>query len=400
MSSSLVDNIVQSMSSGLISRLSTATGESSSNISTGLSAAIRAMTASAAMRANDPSAMEQIHAMAVDPANDLSLPDRAEGLFSRVLGGSTQDTSSDFIQSLLLGNRFSNMTDSLAGFAGVSKATARTLFGIATPLVLSYLGKMIRTDRLDAPALSRRLAAERDSIISGLPPELSKFYPSVGAAAKDVAAAAHAPVAAATAATTGKRRSALSWVAPAALAALCIWAFVSFFGQSTAPKVARDMSVPGAVGTSGVVRHDLPGNVRLQFRPNGTEARLLAYIQRSGPSIKEDWFEFDRLSFETDSAVLKSDSRAQISNIAAILKAYPSATVKIGGYTDNSGDSAVNMRLSQMRAEAVREQLREMGIDTRRVTAEGYGDKHPVADNSTDEGRAKNRRVAIRVTAK
>src|SRR5688500_7108498 len=107
MSSSLVDNIVQSMSSGLISRLSTATGESGSNITTGLSAAVRAMTASVAMRANDPSAMEQIHAMAVDPANDLSVADRAEGLFSRVLGGSTHDTSSDFIQSLLLGNRFS-----------------------------------------------------------------------------------------------------------------------------------------------------------------------------------------------------------------------------------------------------------------------------------------------------
>ena len=91
------------------------------------------------------------------------------------------------------------MTDALAGLAGVSKATAGSLFGVATSLVLSYLGKMIRTDRLDASALSSRLAAERDSIVSGLPPALSKFYPSVGTMAAD--AAARAPVAAAATTT-------------------------------------------------------------------------------------------------------------------------------------------------------------------------------------------------------
>ena len=401
MAASIVDTIAQSMSSGLISRLSTTTGETTSNIERGLSAAIRAMTASVAMRAGDPDAIDQIHSMAVDPANDLSLLDRADGLVSRLTMGSNGASSSDFMQSLLLGNRVSNMSDSLAGYAGVSTATARSLFGVAASLVLSYLGKIVRTDRLDPSALSNRLAAERDSIVSGLPAALSKFYPSAGTTGRDVAAAipSREPVVPARAATD-TRRSALTWAVPAALAALVIWGLGSFFGDTRAPEVARHGPIPGAVGTSGVVRPELPNRVRLHFRPSGTEARLLAFIRGNSPVTKEEWFEFDRLNFETGSAVLKSDSRQQLANVAAILKAYPAASVTIGGYTDNAGDRAANLRLSQMRAEAVRDQLQRMDIDASRLTAEGYGDQHPIADNSTAEGRTQNRRVAIRVTAK
>ena len=402
MAASIVDTIAQSVSSGLISKLSTTTGETTSNIEKGLGAAIRAMTASVAMRANDPDAIEQIHSMAVDPDNDLSLPDRAEGLVSRLTTGSTGTSASDFIQSLLLGNRFSNMSDSLASYAGVSSATARSLFGIATSLVLSYLGKMVRTDRLDPSALSKRLAGEQESIMAGLPPVLSRFYPPVGATAKDVSATipSPAPAAANRAASAEPRRSVLTWVMPAALVAFAVWAIVGLFDNTRAPKYARNESVPRAVGTSGFVTTELPSGVNLRFSPNGTEARLLALIRSSQPVTRARWFEFDRLQFETDSAVLKSGSTEQLSNIAAILKAYPAATVKIGGYTDNTGDAAANVRLSQMRAEAVRDQLQGMGIDPSRLAAEGYGGQHPVADNNTAEGRAQNRRVAIRVTAR
>ena len=400
MAASIVDTVAQSLSSGLISKLSTTTGETTAHIEKGLGAAIRAMTASVAMRANDPDAIDQIHSMAVDPANDLSLPDRAEGLASRLTPGSPGTSASDFIQSLLLGNRISNMSDALASYAGVSSATARSLFGIATSLVLSYLGKMVRTEHLDASALSKRLAAEQGSIMAGLPPALSKFYPSVAVPAQDVAASVPAAAAAASrVAATEQRRSILTWAMPLALAALAVWAIVGLFDRR-APEQARNESVPRAVGTSGFVKTELPDGVNLRFRPTGTEARLLAFIRSSGSPARATWFEFDRLNFETGSPVLKSDSTEQLSNIAAILKAYPAATVKIGGYTDNTGDAAANLRLSQMRAEAVRDQLQAMGIDASRLAAEGYGGQHPVADNNTAEGRAQNRRVAIRVTAK
>ena len=111
-------------------------------------------------------------------------------------------------------------------------------------------------------------------------------------------------------------------------------------------------------------------------------------------------YEFDRITFQTDAATLRPQSREQLSNIAAILKAYPPVRLKIGGYTDNSGDAAANLRLSQARAETVMTELANMGVARSRLEAEGYGAQHPIADNATQEGRAKNRRVALSATAR
>ena len=74
--------------------------------------------------------------------------------------------------------------------------------------------------------------------------------------------------------------------------------------------------------------------------------------------------------------------------------------LKIGGYTDNVGNPAANLTLSQKRAENTMQEIVKLGIDAKRLEAEGYGDKYPVADNTTEEGRQKNRRIDLRVTKK
>jgi outer membrane protein OmpA-like peptidoglycan-associated protein len=106
------------------------------------------------------------------------------------------------------------------------------------------------------------------------------------------------------------------------------------------------------------------------------------------------------LLFESGSATLKPESQEQLRNIAEILKAYPNVKVKIGGYTDNVGDPAFNMKLSQDRATNVMNELVILGVASNRLEAEGYGEKHPVANNSTEEGRAKNRRISLQVNSK
>jgi outer membrane protein OmpA-like peptidoglycan-associated protein len=82
------------------------------------------------------------------------------------------------------------------------------------------------------------------------------------------------------------------------------------------------------------------------------------------------------------------------------MKAYPNVNVKIGGYTDNVGDDSHNMKLSQERANRTMSEIERLGISSSRMTAEGYGEQHPIADNSTEEGRQRNRRIDIRVTKK
>jgi outer membrane protein OmpA-like peptidoglycan-associated protein len=108
----------------------------------------------------------------------------------------------------------------------------------------------------------------------------------------------------------------------------------------------------------------------------------------------------DRVYFETGKSVLIKESQKQVENIAAILKSFPSAKIKIGGYTDNSGSVATNMKVSSQRAKMVLSQLVKLGSLKDNLMSEGYGPEHPVSSNDTPEGRAQNRRVDVRVTQK
>jgi outer membrane protein OmpA-like peptidoglycan-associated protein len=145
----------------------------------------------------------------------------------------------------------------------------------------------------------------------------------------------------------------------------------------------------------------LPNGVELNVPEFGVERKLIAFIEdKSKPVDKTTWFSFDRLDFETGSANLKPTSTEQLKNIAEIMKAYPKVALKIGGYTDNTGNADANLKLSQQRAENTKQELVKLGVDAKRLEAEGYGEKYPVADNSTEEGRQKNRRIDLRVTSK
>ena len=81
--------------------------------------------------------------------------------------------------------------------------------------------------------------------------------------------------------------------------------------------------------------------------------------------------------------------------MANFLNEYPTSRVAITGYTDSSGPAAYNLKLSEMRAQAVKDYLISAGIEEARHTATGLGENNPVADNSTHEGREKNRRVEV-----
>jgi len=81
--------------------------------------------------------------------------------------------------------------------------------------------------------------------------------------------------------------------------------------------------------------------------------------------------------------------------IADVLKAHPDAKITVEGYTDNTGDPAYNLTLSQKRANSVMNQLIAYGVDSSALSSKGYGQANPIADNKTSAGRAKNRRVEL-----
>ncbi|MFT6205349.1 MAG: K(+)-stimulated pyrophosphate-energized sodium pump, partial [Spirosomataceae bacterium] len=115
---------------------------------------------------------------------------------------------------------------------------------------------------------------------------------------------------------------------------------------------------------------------------------------------KENWFNFVDLNFESEKARIDEETISEVENIYEILKAYPEVDIRIGGYSDNTGSSEFNQKLSADRAEAVKVVLVTKGIAGPRITTEGYGEEHPVASNDTEVGRAQNRRIAVSVRKK
>ena len=101
--------------------------------------------------------------------------------------------------------------------------------------------------------------------------------------------------------------------------------------------------------------------------------------------------------FDTGRAELKGNAEKDLTELARVLNEYKETNLIIEGHTDSTGKKAFNKRLSQQRAESVIAFLSAKGVDRSRLTAEGYGDEKPAADNKTAAGRQKNRRVAIQI---
>ena len=99
------------------------------------------------------------------------------------------------------------------------------------------------------------------------------------------------------------------------------------------------------------------------------------------------------VTFATGKAELNENAKIILSTVLESLRDNPEIRVEIRGYTDNTGSAAVNLNLSQRRAEAVRDYLVGMGITFERLRAIGYGEANPIASNATVDGRAKNRRI-------
>lgn len=101
--------------------------------------------------------------------------------------------------------------------------------------------------------------------------------------------------------------------------------------------------------------------------------------------------------FAYDSDVLEPTSFPELKKVVALLTTNPEIRVEIGGHTDSDGDAAYNEKLSQRRANSVKQYLVDQGISSSRLTTKGYGESLPVASNETEEGKRKNRRTELRV---
>jgi OOP family OmpA-OmpF porin len=399
MAGSILDSLMGLLGPQVVNPVASQLGESTETVQRGLQSGSAALLAGIAAKAGQPGFLGQIFGLITNPANSAgSLSSVASNLGSLGSGGSGSsigDLGSRFL-STVFGSNLSTVTDSLGRSTGLSAGKAGTLLSMAAPLVLGVLGRHVQENGSSAADLGSTIKAEVPSLQRFLPAGLGSLL----GGATSYAAAAPAKVAAA-----GNR-----WLWPVVLLALLVLAALWYFNRAKTPvtdtsqNVATTATSTGAAASSALgdfFKTKLPDGVELNIPQFGIESKLISFLgDSSKPVDTTTWFNFDRLLFDTGQATLQPSSQEQLSNVAAILKAYPHAHVKIGGYTDNTGDAAGNVALSDSRAKSVMNALVAAGIDPSRLEAKGYGDQYPVGDNSTDAGRALNRRIALLVTQK
>lgn len=337
------------------------------------------------------------------------------------------------ILSLLLGNNLGSIVEAIAKMAGLKGGSSSSLIKLAAPFLMSMIGKYVKNKALDAVGLGKLLGSQKSHVQKSMPAGLggllglSGFSDSKDSIIDKVVDAGEDMVeTAGDAVEAGVKTggSMLKWLLPLFLLLL----LASYFGFRTgcgavdgtvdATKDGVETVAEGAVdvaeGTADAIGNaagsaiegisNIFGQIdeaakatlsEISFAAGSAGDQIMKFID--GGFNGDGRFSFNDLTFETGSATMTADSRVEVDNVAAILKAYPAVKISVDGYTDNTGDAAKNVLLSQARAEAVKARLMVEGIGPDRITTKGWGSANPVATNDTPEGRAQNRRIELSV---
>ncbi len=362
--------------------------------------------------------------------------------------------------SFLMGNKSNSVVDILAKSVGIGDSKMSSMMSLAAPVLMSFLGKQVTSQGLNASGLMGMLGSQEEylkdaptNLLDSMNLEnITASIRATGAEAMDavsgavdhstdavkgavggtVAAASSAGNAAVDAGKSGMNKMMpLIMLVLAALAAMFVWKScgddvksaanttveagknvvdktgdaVKATGAAVGDAVdATGKAVGDAVDATGKAVSDmvksiaLPGGVTIDAGEGSAEYSLYEYLEKNehDPNTR---FTFDGVTFETSSAKLNPKSSVQLDNLVALLKAYPKTNIRVEGHTDNTGNVDGNKKLSQARAEAVKMYMQKKGIGGNRIEAVGFGAEKPLKDNSTEEGRAENRRVDFFVTA-
>jgi outer membrane protein OmpA-like peptidoglycan-associated protein len=406
---SILGMVTPEMKQALASRL----GESPQAVQGGLGTATAATLSGLATKASDSGFLNEITGL-LGGTTGQSLLGSLPSIAATGPTGGVNDLVNKFLP-LVFGTQQSQVANAVAQQAGVGSASGTNLLKMAVPLVLGYLAKLHASGALTTSSLGNMLRAEAPSLQSYLPTSLlSSATSAASATAGRAASAVQERVGAVT--SSGPR-----WLVPVAIlgALLLAWLVIRSMSGPREPVQTAANAVSGATNKAAtaagnavdtaarwaalgdMIKVKLPDGTEINVPSQGVEVRLVNYLNDASAPISETtWFDFDRLLFDTGQATLQPASQEQLANIATILKAYPQVKIRVGGYTDNTGDPAANLQLSEQRANSVMAELTRLGIDPSRIDAKGYGQDNPIADNSTEEGRQQNRRISLRVTDK
>lgn len=427
MSFDLLESAKSIFNSNVVSQASSQLGESEGGIQKALSGIVPVVLAGLLNKAGSGGDAGGLLNMIKGVAGDANPSAVAGALQSG--GGGLLAKGGDLLRSLF-GDKVSSITGMLSSFAGIKESSASTLLQTATPATLGTAGQYAAQNNLTPNSFLSFLNTQKDSILNAVPGGLNLAgilgLSSLGDLGKKLGGIAAgiggAGLGAATAAANSvKQASGGRWIWSLLLilvAIILLWYLMRGCGgnkpESTAvtdsittsqlaDSAATHVTEGGPVVSRENIQVTLPDGTVLQAYKGGIEDQLVTFLKDdTRPAGKDVWFDFDNLNFKTGSAEITHESMQQVKNIAAILKAFPKSKIKIGGYTDRTGDSTQNLKLSQERATAVETALKNEKTDMKQLLgAEGYGSQFAkAAATAPDEERKKDRHISVSVREK
>lgn len=408
MAINLLDLVKDQITGQLAKQASDFLGESESSVSSALGSMMPVLLGSTIQKASTPSGAQGI----LDVIGKLDLGSLSN--ITKVFDGGSDNingilNSGGGIVDMLLGKKTSGVIDFISNLSGIKSSSGASLLKMAAPFLMGLIGNQVKGKGLSG--LTDLLLGQKNYVNAALPAGVSSLM-NFGNFEK--------PKIDTNISATTSSNNWMKWLLPILLGlAILYWLSTKGCGnkavnagQDAMGTVTTELQdAVDAAGDAMAKAGDAVGKL-FNFKLNsgfelvgaqegGIESKLIAFLNDQNKVVdKTTWFDFDRLLFDTGKATLQPKSQEQLVNIAEILKAYPNVKIKIGGYTDNVGDAKSNLVLSTDRAFNVMGELIKLGIAKDRLSAEGYGQDHPIADNNTEEGRQQNRRISVRVTEK
>lgn len=409
MSSTLVDSVKSVFTDPVIAKFSVLLGETEANVNKAVHAAIPIVLTDILHKSYFPEPTGKVLDLSRQAASSDffgGMHELSTGSGGLLPGSILLNKGTNYSKSLLA-SRTDAVVSEVSRYAGISIPSSSFITGVVTFAALDAIGRHLAKANTDAKGLSVWLQTHADGVKASIP---------AGLQVKTALGIQHYPW---ETSTTRRRNTALY-----AVIALVIVAFIIFFvyrhSQDTSATAAvapadtttvvaasapAAASAPVAVDTASArIQVTLPNGKVLDAYKGGTEDQLVNFLNDPHAPLDKkngNWFDFSKTAFASNSSSLLLESEGQLNNIVAILGAFPKAKIKIGGYSDNTGDSVDNVRLSQQRAENIFSKLKQLGAKPRQlIGAEGYGPRYPIGDNGTAAGRAMNRRMSLDVKAK
>jgi outer membrane protein OmpA-like peptidoglycan-associated protein len=388
MASNLLEVVRSVISPGLISSISSVVGENEQGISKAIEAALPVVLKTISDRSSTD--RDYVHSL-ISEATASGAVDNITGLFQGDPG--LIGKGSAMINSLL-GNRSGVISSVISSYADVKPSSVSTILSCLTPLALGIIGR--QTSHMDAGQTQAWLTSQDPSILESIPAGLNINGIILSDVQKPTPLAEH----------ENKTEGMPVWALPLLLlvsGAMLIWYFTGKVKtDKTEPEVVSTTTAKEAPAAKQILKVELPNGVVLDAYEGGIEDQLVRFLKDSSTVAGKDiWFDFDNLNFAVGTAEISPESQVQINNIAAILNAFPKAKIKIGGYTDKTGDESANMTLSENRAEAVKAALVAAGVGSQVTDAEGYGSQFAkVPAEAPESSRLSDRRVSVSVREK